>query len=362
MVIDKIKKIVEKAKNILILPSPDFRKDIFPACLALFYSLKKIGKNVNLIIEDHPSKFNFLIRKNTFHFPKSDYLISVKEAGVKISELSYEKTENGLNLYLKTNGGELKKENIALQPLGVGELLITLGIPKLEEVKEFIKERPKLIINIDNQIENENYGDLNLIEVSTPSFSEIVFDLLISLDKKLIDKEIINCLVAGILQGTQNFQDPKTNSQTFQKLSFLMEKGANLSEIISHLWSIEKENTFWLFGKILSKLNFSPEYNLAWVLLKKEDFFQTNSSPSDLKFALEKLASGIFPFQNFFCLWESQNSPRVIKGVFYSPNKELIETILKYFRGDRKGNGVLFETQSSDLSEVRDNILEKINL
>jgi nanoRNase/pAp phosphatase (c-di-AMP/oligoRNAs hydrolase) len=356
--IKKIKKFIDKSQNITLCPSPDFRKDTFPATLALFYSLKKLGKNVNLITQEYPSRFKFLTKKGGVHLPEADFLISIKEAGAKISQLSYEKTENGLALYLKTNGGELKKENISLQPLGLGDLAITLGVESLRKIEKFLKEKPKFLINIDNQLENENYGEVNLVEVTSPSLSEIVLDVLRAIEENLFDKEVSNCLLCGIIEGTSNFQDPKLNPQTLQKASFLMEKGANFGEIVSQLYGIKNEGSLRLFGKVLSKINVVKEKNLGWVLLKKEDFSQTNSSPLNLRFTLEKLSASLFSFQNFLCLWESVNSPTLTRGVFYSPNKRMIEKILENFEGAQKGNGVLFVVEEPDPQKVKDKILE----
>jgi len=354
----KLKKVIEKAQDITLLPSPDFRKDSFPATLALFYSLKKLGKNVNLAAENYPQKYGFLVKKEKFHVPEANFLISIKEIGIKLSQLFYEKTENGLKLYLKTNGGELKKENVALQPLGSGELLITLGIESFQRVKEVLKEKPNSMINIDNQLENENYGDINLIELRTPSLSEIVFDVLSSIDEKLFGKETSNCLLCGIIQGTSNFQDPKLDSRAFQKASFLIEKGANLREITSSLYGIEKGSSLRIFGRVLSKLNLSEEQNLGWVLLEKEDFVATASSSVNLRFALSKLSSGLFPFQNFLCLWQGENSPAITRGVFHSQNKKMTEKIRDHFGGLQKGDGVLFQTEEIDPQKVKDKVLE----
>lgn len=354
----KIKKIIEKAQNITLLPSPDFRKDTFPATLALFYSLKKLDKNVNLIAENYPENFGFLVKKEWFHFSGANFLISIKTIKTKLSKLFYEKKENGLNLYLKTNGEELKKENIALHRLEIGGLLITLGIGSLKKVKEILKEKLQAIINIDNQLENENYGTVNLIEVSSASLSEIVFDFLISIDEKLFIKEVSNSLLSGIIQGAGNFQDPKLSSQTFQKASFLIEKGANLREITSHLCQIEKVSSFRIFGRILSKLNFSEDPNLGWVILRKDDFSKTSSVPSDLVFSLEKLAQGILPQKEFLILWESEGSQPLTRGVFYSQNQANLKKILENFEGGQKGNGILFSTRESNLQKVKDRVLE----
>jgi len=317
----KIKKVIEKAQNVSLLPSPDFRKDSFPATLALFYSLKKLGKNVNLLIKDYPKRFSFLVKKEEINFPKADFLISIKQAGTKVSQLFYEKRENGLALFLKTKGEELKKENISTEPLGLEDLLITLGITELKKVEKFLKGKPKFLINIDNQLDNRNYGDLNLIELRAPSLSEIVFNIISIIDENLFDERTSNCLLSGIIQGTSNFQDPRLDEQTFQKASLLMEKGADFKKATSQLYGLGRETSLRLFGKVLSKVNFSEDKDLAWVILTKEDFSEAEASPLDLKFTLSKLSSSLFPFQNFLVLWETSNSPSLTRGVFYGPGK-----------------------------------------
>jgi len=356
--IKKVKKVIEKSRNIGLCCSPDFRKDTFPATLALFYTLKKLGKNVNFLNKEYPLKFNFLIKRERVHFSQADFLIAIKEAGAKISQLSYEKTDSGILLYLKTNGGELKKEDIFFQPLKSYGLLISVGVEKKKKIETLINEKPKFLINIDNQIENENFAGINIVEVGSSSISEIVFETIRLIDDKLFDREISNCLLCGIIQGTSNFQDLKINSQTFQKVSFLMEKGANFNELVSRLYGLKEELSLRLFGKVLSKIKIVEEKNLGLVVLKKEDFSEIGSSPSHLKFTLEKLSSSLFPFQNFLCLWESVNSPPLTKGVFYSPSKKMIEKILGNFPGKQKGNGVLFVSEEPNIEEVKEKILK----
>lgn len=358
--LQKLKQIIKESQNISILPSPDFRKDSFPASLGLFYSLKKLGKNVNLLAEDYPRKYDFLVKKEKFCPSKADFLISIKEARTKLAHLFYEKTTTGLNLFLKTNGGELKQEDISLEPLDSGGPLITVGVADFKTTEKFLKEEPSSLINIDNQLENENYGRINLVTADSPTLSEIAFDFLESIDRQLFDANASNALLYGIVHGTSSFQNLKTNSQTFQKVSFLIERGANLKEITSHLYGQVGTNSLRVFGRVLSKLNVSEKHDIAWALLKKEDFDQTESSSADLRFTLEKLSSGIFPFQNFLVVWEAASSPLFVQGVFYSPNSKMIEKVLVKLKGSQKGNGVLFRTKETDLEKIKDKIIDSI--
>ena len=77
--IKKAKQFIEEAQYISILPSPQFQEDSFPAALGLFYILKNSGKNVNLLNDNHPERFNFLVDEAAVHHPKADFLISIKE-------------------------------------------------------------------------------------------------------------------------------------------------------------------------------------------------------------------------------------------------------------------------------------------
>ena len=240
--------------------------------------------------------------------------------------------------------------------------MITLGIEDLKKVETFLKEKPKFLINIDNQFSNKNYGDINLIEVTSPSLSEIVFDVISAIDEKLFDQPVLDCLLTGLIQGTSNFRDPRLDSQTFQKVSYLIEKGADFKKITSQLRdNLPKEIVpLRLFGKILSKLEILEKKNLAWVSLKKEDFSETGASPKDLKFTLSKLSSSFFPFQNFLCLWPSSNSPSLIRGVFYSSNKKIVKKISAKLNGEQKGNGFLFRTDELNPQKVKDEIADFI--
>ena len=55
------KNIIQKSQNILVLPSQENLGDSLGSALALFFTLKKLDKNVNLAVEEVPEKFHFLL-------------------------------------------------------------------------------------------------------------------------------------------------------------------------------------------------------------------------------------------------------------------------------------------------------------
>lgn len=357
----KTRKIIEKHQNINILPNPELSKDSFPAALALFYSLKKLGKNVNLLTKKNSEIFDFLVNEKLVSSQEANFRISIREVGVKLSDLFYEKTTSGINLFLKTEGGTLSKEDISFEKLSNDVVLITVGVNSFKDAQSFIEKEPDYIINIDNTTTNENFGHANVIETSTATLSEAVLNIISFLSENLFDEKISTPLLAGILHQSSTSRNATLNPQTFEKIGFLVDQGADLKTISNKLCDETKESTIHLFGEILTKTHFSESRNLGWVLLNENDFTETNSKPKDLKFTLEKIGQNLFPFQNFLILWEHHNSPVSINGVFYSPNKTLTKKLATALIGQTKGNGVLFKIDDTNLQLAKNKILNLLN-
>jgi len=138
-------------------------------------------------------------------------------------------------------------------------------------------------------------------------------------------------------------------------LKLLRTIGEEVPEEDNHLSSPES----LLFERILKKIKFKGERNIACALLEKEDFKETNSQASDLSFSLRKLKSEFSPLRDFLLLWQNYNSPLVVKGVFYSSNpEEPGQKILEHFEGKQKGKGILFFLPEEKLVIARDKILK----
>jgi hypothetical protein len=357
----RVKELITNSTSIYIAPSPALEKDSFPASLALFYSLRDLEKNVNLLVDKIPERFSFLANKKEFQLGEVNFLISIREKRARITQISYQKTDHKTNLYLKTSGGLLKKEDVSLKPLSPKGALITLGVSQLAEIEPRLERKNiEAVINIDNKTENSGYGDINLISPQETTFSEMVLDLLKIVSPHGFGEKVSNALLAGLIQEISLAKNKKLNPQIFKKISFLMEKGANYQKIASNLHALEKENSFKLFQRVLNKLDFLPEQGLGWASLTREDFRQTNTYPKNLSFVIEKLISGIFPFQNLLLLWESKNSPSTVWGVFYSPEEQVLEKIKRLFGAERKGNGLVFKLKNNSQTEAPQQISEII--
>lgn len=303
--VEKIKEAIEKYFDIIILTSKSNSQGSI-AGKALLLSLKKLNKNATIL--EVESTHQEATPKKIIKEPQADFLISIKEGGTKLSQLFYEKTRAGsLDLFLKTDGKELKKDDIILKPLKQRQFLITIGIDSYEEIPLAFKEKPSFILNIDSQSINQSFGDINIIE-QEKSLLEIIFEITKNLSKDIFEKEAP------------------------------------------------------LIKMALNSLNFDKKLNLLTAKLSHNDFIEAKANIKDIKFALEKLCSGIFPFNNFLLLWEQNSSPLSVRGVFYSPsNQENISNVANKFISQKKYNSVIFNTNEKELNKVEEQIINLLN-
>jgi phosphoesterase RecJ-like protein len=371
---NQARNIIERFQNILIVPSLNSPGDGLGSALALFFILKKLGKNVNLVEQEIPEKLRFLTELN--NCSDKDFIVSINTAEKNISKMRYEKNQQDLRIYLTLNQGEIEEKDISfiLNPAAEkiefsdlkqnADLLIILGAGALEDLGEtfyqnpdFFYERP--ILNIDNHPSNENFGEVNLIEVDS-SIAETLIKLVGPMGREgdnLIDKKTASCLLTGIIWSSQNFRNPKTRPKTFETSAFLIEKGAEHQKIIQHLYKQKNLPQIKLLGRILEKINFHKEKEVYVAPLTEADFRKCQASSKDLGFAVEELKFNFRFLPNLLILWESHASPPLIKGLFCSSKADLINKILENFEGIPKGEGVIFLIRNSDLASAKEKVL-----
>lgn len=168
MELQESKNLITGAKNIYLITGQE--PESITSTLALFYTLRDLGKNVNLVLDELPANLKFLAPSLDFISYPKNFVISVPNSVAKISQISYEKNPDALKIYLTLDGGNIKKDNVSFyfsetKP----DLIITIGIKDYQkELSEklnsfgFLLDSP--ILNIDNSKENKKFGKIDLID------------------------------------------------------------------------------------------------------------------------------------------------------------------------------------------------------
>lgn len=332
--------LAQKSQNILISLPREVNGDNFCGALALFYTLRNIGRKVNLISQHYPERLKFLMDEGCLeNHNQGSIIISVNTKGGAIDKIHYEKDSQELKFYLNLKNAGIELESVSFKS---GD------------------EAPDLTISIDQEgLSFKPRGDYNqgiTLKNSLGSISGTIKEFLETLGENLMNERIATCLLAGLVFYTQNFRNSKTNSGLLREMNSLIKKGANYQEIIKNFYKTHSLPEIKLLGQVFSKLNFKKD--IAWSLLSREDFAKTDSSSKNLTFVLETLKLNFLLPQTIFILWESHLSQPIIRGIFYSTKKELIKKILENYEGAAKGNGALFLARNSSLQKTEAKVLE----
>jgi phosphoesterase RecJ-like protein len=125
------------------------------------------------------------------------------------------------------------------------------------------------LVVIDHHKTNLNYGDINLVDATFASASELVY--LVFQDWGIdINKDIATSLLTGILGDTGVFKFPSTTSRTLEIAGNLISLGANKDEIILNIVFTVEIDRFRFWGEVLKRMAFDDKYRFAWSAIPYE--------------------------------------------------------------------------------------------
>jgi len=300
----QIIKQLEKSQNPLIVFSADWNGDAVASTLALFLFLKKLKKKVTIAAESATKSrvWSFLPANSEIKNSLTglrQFIISLNTSHTKVSQIKYNTEDNKLNFIISPETGWFKPEDVVTTGSDFKyDLIIVIGAADLESLGKIYENNIEFfyktsIINIDCQADNEEFGQINLIDINSATNAENIFELLQDYHSDLFDEEIATCLLTGIIAGTKNFRTINLTPHTLLVTSKLITIGARREEIIDKLYRSRDFKTLKLWGKVLSNLKSSLDGNLIWSIIKREDFKEAAASEDSLLDIIDELIINI---------------------------------------------------------------------
>ncbi len=240
----QVSELIKKSESPLILISESTEGSAIASALALYLTLKKLNKNPGIVCAgDISEKFSYLPEIKSIARDMSAerfYKIFIDIGEDNIKELSYEKIDKMLTIYLSTKANNISRESINIESLKfTHDLIIAVAVLSMEplgrfylENKEFFSKTP--IISIGSPFPDQFKGE-NLTEIAPRFVSERVAGLTQELLGSDWDQKIATLLLSGIINETNNFQSQKLDYKIFSLTASLMSAGADREEIIRHL-------------------------------------------------------------------------------------------------------------------------------
>jgi len=242
--IQKLKDAISKSENIGVVVGKEPTLDQMAAALSLYLFLKDIRKNVTIAAPEDPIvEISSLVGidkvQHVLGGESGDLVVSFpyQEEG-EIEKVSYT-IENGyLNIIVKAGekGLSFDEKDVKFNKgSGQVDLLFVIGTSDLSEIEDVIgseKIRDTKIINIDNNENNQGFGDIVIVSSKYSSVSEQIGDLGLTLGFHA-DRDTAQNILNGIISATKNFQNPNTSPLAFEIVGEMMKIGAARTRSVS---------------------------------------------------------------------------------------------------------------------------------
>lgn len=222
-----LKKIIELIKNnkrFLVTAHMNLEGDALGSELAMYFILKKMKKQVVVVNHDlTPKSYGFL-------------------PGVRFIKHSLDKTKFDVALVLDCSDSF-----------------------RTGKIKDYFS-KARHIVNIDHHISNTSFGDINWIDPTASSASEMIY--LLSRELKIMDKNIALCLYTGIFTDTGSFTYGNTSSRVHKVISELFKYNLSPDKIYYSLHSFCELGDVSFMGRVLSGLKTDPNRKIVWAVIK----------------------------------------------------------------------------------------------
>ena len=290
---------VKRSRSVGVFFRSAWSGDSLGSALAVAELITSLGKPVEIICDNfmaHPS-YNFLEKqKSVLPKPREMRLLNLKiNAAPTEYDLVHTHHDGAIHISVKTANGLLGPENItATTEEWKHDLVVCVDTPDLaslgaikNDYRVFLNETP--IVNIDHDPANEQFGQINLVDIRASATAEIVADLFTALDWKLVTPETATTLLTGIISKTKSFRTNAVTPKTLDTAGRLISAGARRGEIIENLFRMRPVEALRLWGRVLARLKQDRVNRLVWSVLTRADFVHAGADETNLPDAIDEL-------------------------------------------------------------------------
>ncbi len=194
--------------------------------------------------------------------------------------LHWMKGNDQVKIFTEENPDECKRW------VNEADIIFTLDfsvLTRINELGEMVREAKGFKVNVDHHLDPEDFADLRYWSTQAAATCELCYELIVDLGHEhLIDKDIAECLYAGIMTDTGGFRHPNTTKNVHEVVAKLIEKGADNSKVSKNIYDRNSLNRLRFLGYALSQnLQIIPELRVAYFAITEKELAQYESKTGD---------------------------------------------------------------------------------
>lgn len=357
---EQFQKFLENSKDILILIPENPSADAVGSAWALYYFLEKKGIQPTIAFSNHlAAKFNFLPKPPRILTEISgarDFVLSFDTTRNKIMQIRQEEKEGRFNILVTPEKGAIDPRDFSfILAKFKYDLVIVIDSSDLESLGKLYINNTDLffevpIVNIDHHSGNDNFGQINLVDITASSSSEILAGFFENFYDNLLDENIATCLMTGLIGATESFQKKNTTPKALSLAASLMNRGADQQEIIRWLYKTQPLSILKLWGRAMAKINLEKATQLVWSEITVEDFVQSRATPEDLSLILEKLEENYSDGRVFMLVYN--DTPQTAVALIKSSDMKNLQKIYLQLDGTLLRGFLQIKLETPNISEA----------
>ena len=227
---EKLVKCIRRNKNFVLAAHEHPDGDALGSVLALRLILEKMGKKAEMVVDPDAVPLKY------------DFLPGVKSIKAKINPPHP-------FVFVALECGSKKR-------LGEAQRLI---------------DKASVVVNIDHHPDNDNFGDINVVDPLSAAVCALIFQLANRLRVGL-NYSIALCLYVGIVTDTGRFQYSNTTPQILQIARELLTYGLDTYQIFRKIFENQSLSSLKVFALIINRLQFDKTSKVISSYLNRRDF------------------------------------------------------------------------------------------
>jgi phosphoesterase RecJ-like protein len=311
---DQATELIARSERILVIPHDNVDPDGLTSALAVGTVLLGAGKDVCVACPGEiPKNLSFLPGYTSLRSPERgrDLLVTLSlPDGTDVEKLRYTVEDRRLKIIVTPSRGSIPPDRATVENAEPPyDLLVIVDTADLSLLGSFAQVHRDLleevfILNIDHHISNTGFGQVQLIDPTAASTTEILAQWFLQDQqyRDYVNPDVATLLLAGLIADTRSFQNPNTTPQSLEVAAGLLERGARQQEIVRHIYKTKPLSTLKIWGRALKNLQVDSRNGIVWSAISREDLREMGAKSNETHGIIDELFTTL-PEADLFVLF-----------------------------------------------------------
>lgn len=242
-----LKQIIQKIKdsnNVLVTVNTNPTVDELSAALAITLCINKLNKHATAVFSGNvPPAIEFLNPEKTFENTVDslrDFIIALDKE--KADHLRYKVVDDMVKIFITPYRTTISEGDLEFSQGDYNvELVLAVGVQNEADLDRALESHGRILHDATVAAfsigEPTKLGGIEWSDRSASSYSEMLYQVADGMknDKTLLDEQIANAFLTGIVAATERFSNDKTSSKVMTIAAQLMSAGANQQLVATKL-------------------------------------------------------------------------------------------------------------------------------